>query len=207
MPSLFMKKFGKQGVVMPMEIFNGKYCVYVHINNADGKKYVGQTCKKPEHRWNNGKGYRYNKHFWNAIQKYGWENFEHEIIASNLTLAEANNFEELLIKELDTLNPKKGYNLVAGGENHSVSDITRERQRESRKKNGGASYARDVNGVKNPRAVKVAQYTKDGCLVKIWDTMTEASKALNLRMSNISRCCQHLYGYKTAGGFVWEYAK
>ena len=110
-----------------------------------------------------------------------------------------------MIEKLDTLNPEKGYNLVTGGRSPLISDETRQRMSESRRKNGGASYSRDTNGTKNPRAVKVAQYTKDGYLVKIWDTMTEASSALNLHMSNMSRCCQHLYGYRTAGGFVWEY--
>ena len=38
--------------------------------------------------------------FWNAIEKYGWDNFDHEIIASNLTLKEANQFETLLITKL-----------------------------------------------------------------------------------------------------------
>ena len=49
------------------------------------KKYVGQTCQRPEKRWNNGRGYIENIYFWRSIQKYGWDNFEHEVVASNLT--------------------------------------------------------------------------------------------------------------------------
>ena len=92
-----------------MMICNGNYCVYIHINKINGKMYVGQTISQNNinRRWNNGKGYKSCSLFWRAIQKYGRNNFEHEIIASNLTLDEANNFEELLISLLYTTNSKK----------------------------------------------------------------------------------------------------
>ena len=113
-----------------MVIYNETYCVYVHINKINGKKYVGQTMYgyKPEKRWINGNGYKNSPHFYNAINKYGWENFEHEIVASNLTKEEADNFERLLIKELDTTNPHKGYNIDSGGNNgKTLSEETKKK--------------------------------------------------------------------------------
>nr|DAF80786.1 MAG TPA: intron associated endonuclease [Bacteriophage sp.] len=98
-----------------MEFYNDTYCVYMHTNKIDGKKYVGQTCQKTNERWKNGKGYENSTYFYNAILKYGWDNFEHEIIASNLTKEEADNFEALLIDKLDLMNRNKGYNLMSGG--------------------------------------------------------------------------------------------
>ena len=119
-----------------MIVYNDTYCVYAHINMTNGKIYIGQTKRgyNPNKRWNNGDGYKDNEHFYRAIQKYGWDNFDHEIIASNLTVDEANHFEELLIKELDTMNPEKGYNLRSGGENNIPSEQTRKKQSESAKK-------------------------------------------------------------------------
>lgn len=107
-----------------MEIYNGTYCVYVHTNKINGKMYVGQTIygDNPNKRWANGCGYKFCTLFWRSIEKYGWDNFEHEIIASNLTLEEANHFEELLIKQLNTMDPMYGYNLRSGGENNYLSD-------------------------------------------------------------------------------------
>lgn len=108
-----------------MEIYNGTYCVYIHTNKINGKIYVGQTCQKPEKRWNNGKGYEKYSYFYRAIQKYGWNGFEHEIIASGLTKDEADNFEKLLIEKLDLLDPNKGYNLQDGGSHGCPSEASR----------------------------------------------------------------------------------
>lgn len=33
------------------------FCIYLHKNKYNGKVYVGQTCQKPEKRWNYGYGY------------------------------------------------------------------------------------------------------------------------------------------------------
>lgn len=46
------------------------YTVYMHVNKANGKTYIGITSKKPEKRWNNGNGYKQNKYFDNAIKKH-----------------------------------------------------------------------------------------------------------------------------------------
>lgn len=104
-------------------IENGNYCVYVHTSPS-GKRYVGQTGTKPEKRWGkNGANYLKKERngeymhiaFARAILKYGWDNIEHEIIASNLTKEEADNFEKLLIEKLNTKNRNYGYNLKDGG--------------------------------------------------------------------------------------------
>lgn len=91
---------------------------------------------RPEKRWNNGNGYRQNSFIRNAIQKYGWENVEKEIIASNQTAEEATNFERILIEKLDLMNPERGYNLTSGGElvpGYRYSAESRMKQSEKRK--------------------------------------------------------------------------
>lgn len=87
-----------------------------HTNKTNGKKYVGQTCRSLEIRsGTKGQGYKRCSHFWNAICKYGWDNFEHEILFENLTHEKANKFEKLLIQILRTQNPEYGYNIQNGG--------------------------------------------------------------------------------------------
>lgn len=123
-------------------IENRNYCVYIHTSPS-GKRYVGQTGTKPEKRWGkNGSGYlqKHNKNgeytqpaFARAIVKYGWDNFEHEIIASNLTKEEADNFEKMLIKKLNTTNPKYGYNCTIGGDGCSPTEEVRKKISDSHK--------------------------------------------------------------------------
>lgn len=64
------------------------YCVYLHTSPTN-KYYVGITKQNPLKRWANGRGYCKNKHFYNAILKYGWDNFKHEIIFSGITKTDA----------------------------------------------------------------------------------------------------------------------
>ncbi len=132
-------------------IENGNYCVYVHTSPS-GKMYVGQTKMNPEHRWNNGNGYLTQKNgsylqpaFARAILKYGWDNFEHQIIANNLTKEEADNFEKLLINKLNTMDAKYGYNLREGGSNGGLSQETRRKISESTKGEKSHMYGKHLS--------------------------------------------------------------
>lgn len=125
---------------MEDKVENRNYCVYIHTSSS-GKKYVGQTGKKPEKRWGKNGVFYLNKRkgrytqpaFARAILKYGWDNFKHEIIKNDLTKAEANDLEILLIRELNTANSKYGYNCTMGGEGCSPTKETRKKLSESHK--------------------------------------------------------------------------
>lgn len=95
---------------------HANYCVYCHINKVNGKRYVGITCRIPEHRWQGGAGYSHNKHFQAAIQKYGWDSFDHIIMHSGLTHQEACEYEKQYIKQWNLRDTTFGYNLTDGGE-------------------------------------------------------------------------------------------
>jgi hypothetical protein len=74
-----------------------KYIVYKHITPS-GKVYIGITKReKARDRWKYGHGYKQNRHFYNAILKYGWKNIKHQILASDLSLEEACTLEKELI--------------------------------------------------------------------------------------------------------------
>ena len=94
------------------------WIVYKHIA-PNGKVYIGVTHQKPEYRWNKGKGYKTNTRFSRAIQKYGWDNFRHEIVCENLTEEEAIHMETCLIAQYDSANKEHGYNVALGGHNQS----------------------------------------------------------------------------------------
>ena len=78
------------------------WTVYIHTNNINGKKYVGITSRDVKLRWQNGLGYK-KCYFANAIQKYGWDNFSHEIVYENLSKEEAFLKEKELIENIKLL--------------------------------------------------------------------------------------------------------
>ena len=91
-----------------------------------GKSYIGQTndyakrCR--EHKSLKGKCVV----FENAIKKWGWDTFEHEILESGLTLEEANRKEQLYIKIYDSITPN-GYNMRSGGLNGALAEETKKK--------------------------------------------------------------------------------
>lgn len=99
------------------------YIVYKHTSPCN-KVYIGITSQSPEKRWQNGRGYIKNNHFWNAIQKYGWDNFKHEILYDNLTKEEACQKEIELIALYNSNNREYGYNISLGGETNSTHYVT-----------------------------------------------------------------------------------
>ena len=102
-----------------MEIYNGTYSIYIHLF-PNKKVYVGITSRPVEARWRSkGVGYFEQPLIYRAIQKYGWDNIEHIIFASNLTKQEAIRMEFKLIDSLQANNRKYGYNISAGGFGYS----------------------------------------------------------------------------------------
>ena len=93
------------------------YTVYQHKNKINGQMYFGITSRTPSERWGkNGSYYKTTSHFYSAIQKYGWDNFEHNILYQNLTKEEACEIEKSLIKKYKTQDRKFGYNILEGGQ-------------------------------------------------------------------------------------------
>lgn len=100
-----------------------KYCVYKHTS-PDNRVYIGITSQKPSQRWQGGTGYKGNSYFTRAINKYGWENFSHEIIASSLSEDEAKKLEIEYISKLKSNQRKFGFNISSGGESKSGTKIS-----------------------------------------------------------------------------------
>jgi len=105
------------------------YTVYLHTNKIDNKKYVGITCQEPyEKRFNgDGSGYKNCVHFWNAIKKFGWENFEHKVLERVETEKEAMAFEKHYIALFQSDNDEFGYNIKSGGEHQHYPQEIRDK--------------------------------------------------------------------------------
>lgn len=119
-----------------------RWFVYMHTNKINNKVYVGITSRKPEERWGcNGNQYSKEEQpvFYNAIQKYGWDGFEHIIFAENLTKEDAKKTEIRLIALYKSncrryKNPSYGYNMTDGGDGTSGRMCTEETKQKIREK-------------------------------------------------------------------------
>lgn len=92
--------------------------IYKITNNINNKIYIGQTVSKIKRRWaghkNSALNKRTNTPLYNAMRKYGVENFTIEEIGGANSQSELNYQEWLLIHKNNTLWPN-GYNMMEGG--------------------------------------------------------------------------------------------
>jgi group I intron endonuclease len=123
----------KNGVIIIAKN-EGSWTVYIHINKINNKKYIGITSQTVYERWRtNGTGYK-SQVFYNAIKKYGWENFEHTILYEQLSKKEAENKEIELIAKYKSNNKKYGYNIDNGGNcTGTLSEETKRKISEAQK--------------------------------------------------------------------------
>jgi hypothetical protein len=191
---------------------NRNYKLYVHIA-PNGKRYYGITKQKPEHRWQNGLGYKFNQYFTKAIDKYGWDNIEHIVLYDDLTENEAKKLEQYYIQWYDTANHIYGYNISLGGEGGNASEETRKKISESRKGKRHSEETKrkmrenhaDFYGDKSPLAKKIICITTN----KVFGAVREGARYYNTYGSGIIKCCKSKA--KSAGKLpdgtplVWRY--
>lgn len=203
--------------------------VYAHIVPKEiskyehDKYYIGITSLELSRRWKTGgSGYKRQRIFWNAIQKYGWDNIKHVLISDNLTHDEACKMEMELIQKYNTTNREYGYNLTIGGEGalgyvHSEEVRMKMRGRISWNKGRKASLETrfkisenhwDSSGLNSPNRRSVI------CLnnLKIFDLITEATLYAGFKKydKSVSAACRGIYvtaGFRedVGGRLYWMY--
>lgn len=197
------------------------YCVYKHIA-PNGKVYIGITRQNPRKRWKNGEGYNECPRFYNAILKYGWDNFKHEILFSGLTQEEAEAKEIELIKQHNSTDENFGYNLANGGnttKDYHHTEETKAKYSNVHKGKHPWNYGKTGYTVINARGKKrsaearkkmsdnrpkhaVQQFDLKGNLIATYASQIEAERQTGISNVNISACCRGVY--KQACGYVWK---
>ncbi len=197
------------------------FTIYMHKNKINNKVYIGQTIQKPEKRWKNGKTYKTCSYFHAAIQKYGWDNFEHIILEQDeMTSEEANEREQYYINLYDALNPKKGYNLVPGGY-EGISPNASPAAVQWMKEHPEFGLARATDMLKwqkehpeemhqmrlqNIKKATEARKKKVRCIETniVYESATEAAR--QVPKTTQSKICMVCRGQRnTCGGYHWEY--
>lgn len=103
--------------------------VYLIMNTANGKVYVGQTKnlakRKAQHLYAARKGNR--RSLYRSIRKYGEESFLFEALEECEDVV-INEREEYWVAHYDSFNSNKGYNLTSGGgQLTKICEVTKQR--------------------------------------------------------------------------------
>lgn len=171
--------------------------IYKITNLVNGKCYIGQTVGSIEARWK--------RHcsdsnkcpaIHNAILKYGIQNFQVEQIDTATSQEELNEKEAHWITTLNTISPN-GYNLQNGGLREQLSQESCEKISNTIRD----KYRNNEINISWKR--KVCQYNKQGSLIKVWDSIKDASLALDIQAKHIPDACRGKR--KSVGGYMWRY--
>ena len=147
-----------------------RWSVYIHTNKTNGKRYIGITSSKPSIRWQNGHHYNGCRYFKFAIDKYGWDGFDHQIIISGISRAFAETIERGMIEYYKTNDSRFGYNIQPGW--ISAGGLSEEGLQSIRECNTGIN-------AKNRKPVVV--FDLNGKKVAEFCCIAEAQKFLNAR--------------------------
>jgi len=111
---------------------NNYMFIYKISNNTNGKIYIGITTKTVLNRFQRHcviarTSNKHNKKYLHyAMMKYGWINFSVGTIEECNSIEELKERESFWIKELDSNNPKIGYNLTKGGDGLAGYKVSRD---------------------------------------------------------------------------------
>lgn len=195
-------------------MFNGLIYKYT---SPSGKVYIGQTIqekrRKVAHKNNAKNGVQ--GYFYNAIRKYGFENFSYDVLIriqsedrhKVFTLLDA--LERHYIKLYDSRNPNKGYNITEGGEGSKGFHHTEEHKQYLRENFHKSKLNSDEVKEKTKKINIVRcskhcyQYSKCGVLINEFPSVAEASRQTGI--NNIQAVCKG--NRVTAGGYIWSYYK
>lgn len=208
--------------------------VYIHTNKINGKRYIGITSQQPNKRWLNGRGYEKHLPIGRAIEKYGWENFEHDILYSDVSEHEAKVLEISLINIYNTQNDRFGYNLTSGGDGltgfHHTAESKKKmsvqktasnhpnygkhlqestRSKISKQLVGNSNAKGSIRSEKTKEKMskskmKPVVMLKDDIPIKIFDSAKDAEIETGINRKNISLCCYNKRRH--AGGYAWDFA-
>lgn len=159
--------------------------IYTITNIINKKIYVGYSTNL-KNRWSQHvSSLKLNNHInnclQNAVNKYGIENFEFDILVecNSIFLTSEEHYWCNILKVHDR---RYGYNLRPTHPEDKIGI-----RKEARKRR------------------KVVQFTVEGVEINSFNSIIEAEKNTKIDSCHISSCCSKKKNKITAGGFIWRY--
>ena len=192
-----------------------KINIYKITDRTNNKIYIGQTKRNIYRRFadhasriNSTRKNDMACSLYIAMKNHDVKNFYIELI-EEVDQSNADNREQFWIKELDSTNPDKGYNLDKGG--HVISDKCREARRLQMlgsKLIGKALETARNNGMKIAKAV--CQYNKNNELIAEFPSIIEATRITGMDRRGIQRQLQNPVDPNNSRAwsntkYIWKY--
>lgn len=150
--------------------------IYKFTNKVNGKVYIGQTkylyTRYREHKSELLNNKHHNTYLQRAVNKYGFNNFEHEVLKL-CSKDELDFWEEYYIDLYNALDRSKGYNILPAG---NVSDMPEETKNKIRVANQGINAK-----LKESEVAKIKEMLCDGYQGK------ELALMFGVKISTISK--------------------
>lgn len=202
------------------------YCITNLLNN---KRYIGKTTKNPEERFkehcvDSQKKRCEKRPLYDAMNKYGIENFRLDVLESGISQDVLSQREIFWIKELQTFG-SGGYNATCGGDGkilydyHEIVDLLNLGYSSAQVCNKIGCCSDIVYKVAKMNSIKirkgdskvVLQYDLAGNYIQTFLSIQDAMNWLvehglaknKTATSKITNCCKHKA--KTAFKYKWEY--
>lgn len=184
-----IKELEKLKIVDP-KISKDKYIgsIYVLYNTQNSKVYVGKTIQDYRKRFYRHKSNAKLQHLeflYNAIRKYGWDNFEKFIIFQTEEVDDKNkiidliNDKETYYISLFKSNQKEfGYNICSGGEGKTGT-------------------------INNNCSISILQCDLKGNIIKEWPSMHEVERQLGFSNKQISYFIYSDKRKSSYKGYLW----
>ena len=216
-------------------------CIYLLINRVNGMLYVGQA-RNLRSRYVGHRKRKHGRRLRNAMAEHGFKAFDWYVlerieVTTDLTTLKARltEREQHYLDLFRSYNEAIGYNICTAADStlgYKHTEESKQRIREQRAIQTANGWVSPTLGTHRSQAVKdavsrantgkvtqrrpVKQIDKDtGEVIKLWNSATEASRALGIAVTRIasvalkrpkwSKPNQRWYLDHTAGGFKWEY--
>lgn len=178
--------------------------IYLINNEINNKKYVGQTTRGLNDRYNEYKtnAKSCNPYLLKAFDKYGFNNFKFTILDTAQTIDELNYKEVRYISEFKTTNRNLGYNIEFGGKKSIPNIETKQKLSKIRKdvKQNKEWINKRIEKINKP----VIKLDENNVILERYTSLANADRKNNDQLSyqQILRKC---LGYSKNGVHRWCY--
>lgn len=197
--------------------------IYKYKCLINGKVYIGQTINEHKRKWSHQHCCsEWRSHFYNAIKKYGYNNFTYEVLYE--VISEIPGYvkqildleEKYFIFKYKSTNPKFGYNITAGGggtlglkcsESHRRKMSIIMKSKHLHLNENQIRALKYANEHKKPTHAgkAVLKYSINGIFIEEFDSIKRAAASVNGNQYALATALNREHGKGWFKNYYWKY--